>query len=289
MVFLQSHGVGTARAVRIYKTYGDQAVELVRANPYRLATDIWGVGFQTADELAERLGIDRASPLRARAAAALCPAAAERRRARRLSRGRRRRAHGRADRHRPGDRRRTPSSIERHEGELVREHARIVAAAPEPLALPEAAVPGRAGRGPRRCGSLREGDHPLPAIDDRAGPGLGREEDGPGAGRRRSATPSARRRRSKVLVITGGPGVGKTTIVRGILEIFAAKGLRCALCARPAGPPSAWPRRPAARRKTIHRLLEFDPALGGFKRDRDDPLDARSARRRRGVDGGRRR
>src|SRR5205823_10990123 len=68
MVFLQSHGVGTARAVRIYKTYGEQAIELVRANPYRLATDIWGVGFKTADELAARLGIDRASPLRARAA-----------------------------------------------------------------------------------------------------------------------------------------------------------------------------------------------------------------------------
>src|SRR5205807_4963311 len=68
MMFLQAHGIGTARAVRIYKTYGDQAIELVRANPYRLATDIWGVGFQTADELAGRLGIDRASPLRARAA-----------------------------------------------------------------------------------------------------------------------------------------------------------------------------------------------------------------------------
>src|SRR5439155_439635 len=67
MIFLQSHGVGTARAVRIYKTYGDQAVELVRSNPYRLATDIWGVGFQTADDLAERIGIDRDSPLRARA------------------------------------------------------------------------------------------------------------------------------------------------------------------------------------------------------------------------------
>src|SRR5207247_7219004 len=68
MVFLQSHGVGTARAVRIYKTYGDQAVDMVRSNPYRLATDIWGIGFQTADQLAGRLGIDRASPLRARAA-----------------------------------------------------------------------------------------------------------------------------------------------------------------------------------------------------------------------------
>src|SRR5207249_8123861 len=68
MVFLQSHGVGTARAVRIYKTYGERALDLVRANPYRLAADVWGFGFQTADELAQRLGIDRASPLRARAA-----------------------------------------------------------------------------------------------------------------------------------------------------------------------------------------------------------------------------
>src|SRR5439155_8545471 len=68
MLFLQEHGVGTARAVRIYKTYGEQAVELVRANPYRLATDIWGIGFETADRLALRLGIERNSPLRARAA-----------------------------------------------------------------------------------------------------------------------------------------------------------------------------------------------------------------------------
>src|SRR6516165_3956872 len=68
MVFLQQHGVGMGRAVRIYKTYGDQAVEVVRANPYRLATDIWGVGFKTADELGRRLGIDPASPQRAKAA-----------------------------------------------------------------------------------------------------------------------------------------------------------------------------------------------------------------------------
>ena len=55
MVFLQSYGVGTARAVRIYKTYGETAIEQVRANPYRLSTDIWGVGFRTADELAMKL------------------------------------------------------------------------------------------------------------------------------------------------------------------------------------------------------------------------------------------
>src|SRR5262249_19154056 len=68
MVFLQSYGIGTARAVRIYKTYADQAIDLVRAKRSRLAPDVWGVGFQTADQVAERLGIDRHSPLRARAA-----------------------------------------------------------------------------------------------------------------------------------------------------------------------------------------------------------------------------
>jgi exodeoxyribonuclease V alpha subunit len=67
MVFLQSHGIGTARAVRIYKTYGEESVERVRENPYRLALDIHGIGFKTADSLAERLGIPRDSLMRAQA------------------------------------------------------------------------------------------------------------------------------------------------------------------------------------------------------------------------------
>src|SRR5262249_932765 len=68
MVFLQSNGIGTGRAVRIYKAYGDQAVDIVRANPYRRAADVWGFGFETADALARRLGIDPHSTDRARAA-----------------------------------------------------------------------------------------------------------------------------------------------------------------------------------------------------------------------------
>ncbi len=63
MVFLQGHGVGTARAVRIYKTYGDDAIGIVKQNPYRLAHDIRGIGFKTTDELAGRLGVDKSSPL----------------------------------------------------------------------------------------------------------------------------------------------------------------------------------------------------------------------------------
>ena len=67
MVFLQSHGVGTSRAVRIYKTYGADAIPLVSENPYRLARDIKGIGFLTADQIAEKIGIEKAAMIRARA------------------------------------------------------------------------------------------------------------------------------------------------------------------------------------------------------------------------------
>src|SRR6266542_3581969 len=67
MVFLHSHGVGTARAVRIYKTYGADAVQVISENPYRLARDIRGIGFKTADAIAMRLGVDKAAMIRLRA------------------------------------------------------------------------------------------------------------------------------------------------------------------------------------------------------------------------------
>src|SRR6201997_651830 len=67
MVFLHSHGVGTARAVRIYKTYGADAVQVMSENPYRLARDIRGIGFKTADAIAMRLGIEKTAMIRVRA------------------------------------------------------------------------------------------------------------------------------------------------------------------------------------------------------------------------------
>jgi exodeoxyribonuclease V alpha subunit len=66
MVFLHSHGVGTARAVRIYKTYGADAVQVMTENPYRLARDIRGIGFKTADAIASRLGIKKRAMIRVR-------------------------------------------------------------------------------------------------------------------------------------------------------------------------------------------------------------------------------
>src|SRR5689334_12471787 len=67
MLFLHSNGVGTSRAVRIYKTYGVDAVRLISENPYRLARDIRGIGFRTADQIAAKLGIEKTAMIRVRA------------------------------------------------------------------------------------------------------------------------------------------------------------------------------------------------------------------------------
>ncbi len=269
MVFLQSHGVGTARAVRIYKQYGDQAIDLVRANPYRLATDIWGVGFKSADELAGRLGIDRASPLRARAALRYV--------LQQLSNEGHCGFPEAGVVERTGELTQIGAEVvtaavehERAEGELVRE-VQDTGAGEEPwlflkpLFLAEVGV-ARSLRG------LREGTHPLPKLDMDAALGWVEKKMGLElAVTQRDAIRQAATH--KVLVITGGPGVGKTTIVRGILEIFAAKGLRCGLCAPTGRAAKRLGETTGREAKTIHRLLEFDPALGGFKRDREHHLD----------------
>jgi exodeoxyribonuclease V alpha subunit len=265
LVFLQSHGVGTARAVGIYKTYGERSVELVRENPYRLATDIWGVGFKTADELAGRLGIDRASPLRARAAVryVLQELSGE--------------GHvgypegeviARTSELTAIDRAVVEAAIEagRQEEDFVRE--------PwdgepwlylKPLFLAEAGVA-------RELRKLCSGQHPLPAINLDAA--LTWVEKKMGLELAETQRDAIRRAATqKVLVVTGGPGTGKTTIVRGILEIFAAKGQTVALAAPTGRAAKRLTETTGREAKTIHRLLEFDPSFGGFKRDRDKSLE----------------
>jgi exodeoxyribonuclease V alpha subunit len=124
----------------------------------------------------------------------------------------------------------------------------------------------------RALAQLREGSHPLPRIDiDAALAWVEKKMNLELAATQRDALRQATTQ--KVLVITGGPGVGKTTIVRGILEIFLAKGLRCALCAPTGRAAKRLTETTGREARTIHRLLEFDPALGGFKHSREQPLD----------------
>jgi exodeoxyribonuclease V alpha subunit len=266
MVFLRSHGVGTAQAVRIYKTYGDKAIELVQENPYRLADDIWGIGFQTADELARRLGVPAASPLRARAA--VC--------------------HTLQQLGQDGHCGFPQSGVVEHAARLTGSEREIVADAVEYLvtekqivrddtanqAEPWLYLPARfhAELGvARSLRMLQDQMHPLPGVDlEAALAWVERKINLELAPSQREAIRQSAS--SKVLVITGGPGVGKTTIVRAILEIFSAKGLTCGLTAPTGRAAKRLAETTGREAKTIHRLLEMGPAAR-CGRDRDNPLD----------------
>jgi exodeoxyribonuclease V alpha subunit len=269
MVFLQSHGVGTARAARIYKTYGENAIERVREDPYRLATDIWGIGFQTADQLARRLGVDRQSPLRARAALKFvlktlsddghCGFPEDEVVARTAALT-------------DIDRTVVVEAVEHQcqAGEVIRETwgGGGLAAAPwlylKRLYLAEFEVANS-------IRALSEVPHPLPDIDIVKALGWVQTKMGLElAASQRDAIRLATT--SKILVVTGGPGVGKTTIIRGILEIFAARDLRVELCAPTGRAAKRLSETTGRSARTIHRLLEFDGG-GGFLRRRDNPLE----------------
>ena len=289
MVFLQSHGIGTARAVRIYKTYGENAIELIKANPYRLSADIWGVGFATADELAIKLGLPRDSPYRAQAAVRhvlseasgdghvgypeelLCTAAEQltgipEKGIRDAIEALRITDEVVRDNVQSAERgtRNAESKPEANADSASTRHSDLIFL--KPLFLAELGVS-------RAIKALASGPHPLPAID--MTPAVGWVEQKMGiqlAGSQRAAILEAVA--NKLVVVTGGPGTGKTTIVRAIIEIFLAKSLRVLLCAPTGRAAKRLTESTGREAKTIHRLLEFDPGIGTFRRGHENPLDA---------------
>ena len=277
MVFLHSHGVGTARAVRIFKTYGADAVQVMTENPYRLARDIRGIGFKTADAIAMRLGIEKTAMIRVRAGISyalteamdeghcglptdeLVPLAAKLLEV-------------------PQELVRTALDLELAEGtviaDTVGETACIFLAG---LYRAERMIAERLLR-------LANGTLPWPWIDpEKALPWI---EQRPGLSLAESQVAAIRLALiSKVLVITGGPGVGKTTIVRPILRILAAKGVRLAAVRADR------PRRQAHDRGDRLRGQDHPPAArsrpqdGRLQARRRQPARLRPAGRRRDLDG----
>ena len=265
MVFLHEHGVGTARAVRIYKTYGADAVQVMTENPYRLARDIRGIGFKTADAIAMKLGIEKTAMIRVRAGISfalteamgeghcglpteeLIPLAQELLEV-------------------PPELVRTAVDLELSDGTVIADHVRetpcVFLAG---LYQAERVIADRLVQ-------LLNGKLPWPGIDqDKA---LAWVEKRIGLQLAESQKTAIRLAIvSKVLVITGGPGVGKTTIVNSILQVLSAKSAKLLLCAPTGRAAKRMAEATGFEAKTIHRLLEVDPKRGGFKRDRDNQLD----------------
>ena len=265
MVFLHSHGVGTSRAVRIFKTYGADAVRVISENPYQLSRDIQGIGFRTADAIAMKLGIEKTAMIRVRAgvAHALLEALYEGHcglpRAELLPRAVRLLE--------------VPESsvnealwLELEGGELIADDVEgspcVFLAA---LYRAEQTIAGR-------LAALNRTPLPWPRIDaDKAVPWVERKIGQTLAQSQKRAVDLALS--SKVLVITGGPGVGKTTLVNAILHILEVKNVEILLAAPTGRAAKRMSETTGREARTIHRLLEVNLREGGFRHNAENPLE----------------
>jgi exodeoxyribonuclease V alpha subunit len=265
MVFLQSNGVGTSRAVRIYKTYGADAIPLVSENPYRLAKDIKGIGFKTADLVAEKLGIEKTSMIRARAGISYTLTEA-------VSEGH---CGLPEDDLLPAAEKllEIPTTILRDALQLELQDETIIA---DNMADQRCIFLGHLWNAERliseRLKLLAKGKPYWPEIDATAAIDWIEKKLGVTlANSQKQAVEKAVS--SKVMVITGGPGVGKTTLINAILRILTAKAVNVMLAAPTGRAAKRLSETTGMEAKTIHRLLEVDPMRGGFKKGTDDPLE----------------
>ena len=264
MIFLHSHGVSTSRSVRIFKTYGADAIQVLSENPYRLARDVRGIGFKTADTIAARLGIEKTAMVRARAGIGFTLTEAM------------------DDGHcgLPLDELvpmaeqllEIPASIVQEALDLELEAGDVIADEVDGrrciflagLHRSERVIAGRL-RG------LQLGELPWPHVDPaNAIPWVEAKTGIMLAGSQKSALRLALL--SKVLVITGGPGVGKTTLINAILRVLASRNVEIVLAAPTGRAAKRLGESTGREAKTIHRLLEVDPRTGNFKRNREKPL-----------------
>ena len=259
MLFLQGYGVSTAYAAKIYREYGKESIDKVRENPYRLADDIWGIGFKTADGIAAKMGYEKEDPRRCRSGILYTLG--------QLS---------------------DEGHVYAGEEQLVKTAGQLLEAGEtairdtlagmlqaEDLILDKEAIylpPFYHAE----CGTSRR----LRDLAESTGRSLfdglfdpssltaetGIEYDEVQLAAIRQAVTS------KVMVLTGGPGTGKTTTTQGIIAALKKAGLRVLLAAPTGRAAKRMSEATGMEAKTIHRLLEYNPQ-DGYKRNDENPLE----------------
>lgn len=272
MLFLQSHNVSTAHAAKIYKTYENEAIPIVRENPYRLADDIYGIGFKTADTVAQKLGVDSESPNRVQAGIKYV------------------------------------LSEKADDGHVFLYNDELISACQDMLNLSTDAIEAAITELTEKKELITEYITSLDPKENRkliylapfyyAEIGvanrliklLNKDALLPDLGfidsslnqieksmgmcfdeNQRDAIKTALT--SRVTILTGGPGTGKTTTTIGMLRLFEALGMEVVLAAPTGRAAKRLSETTGRDAKTIHRLLEFSPHGNGFKRDWNNPLE----------------
>jgi exodeoxyribonuclease V alpha subunit len=273
MIFLQQHGITAALAMRIFKRFGTSAIDVVRRSPYRLALDVWGVGFKTADQIARSVGVAPDAPERAQAG--LLQMLSD------LSG----RGHVYAEREDLVQKAavmlgREEMEVDRAVDALVRAgRVHVERLSSGAIAVYETSLYEAETRLAARLELL------LGAKGKPLGGGATAEEVATGAigafEQRTGVTLAPAQReavmqaaRQKLLVVTGGPGVGKTTIVRAILAMFDRARLSVRLAAPTGRAAKRMSEATGREAVTLHRLLEFDPKERGFLRKLERPIEA---------------
>ena len=319
MIFLQSHDVSTAHAAKIYKTYGNDAIAIVTENPYRLADDIYGIGFVTADTIAQKLGIDKDAPQRVQAGIkyVLSQKADE----------------GHVFQHRPELIEACQTMLEQESEaieqgihtlveteEIINPSSTDLSGASEQIGIDEpqdnynissqqSAVSsqqesvdvhetplaesrqfptteshcaiylapfyyaefGVANQFLRLLASQEQNPVPLPSKTTLFLTQLENEMRIQFAPQQREAILTAMTARA--MILTGGPGTGKTTTTVGMIRLFEEQSRHITLTAPTGRAAKRLSETTGREAKTIHRLLEFSPQINSFKRNRQNPLD----------------